>query len=102
MRKEIYNKCHILTRNPIERCFGVWKQRFRCLLHGFTVSLENAKLYIVAIAVLHNIAIDMKEEIDFLDPILSDVPETTQSRTQRLTSDTISGQASRLFIETHF
>ncbi|KAL4703585.1 hypothetical protein ACJJTC_003345 [Scirpophaga incertulas] len=99
--EKIYNKFHTLTRNPIERCFGVWKQRFRCLLHGFSVSLENVKLYIVAIAVLHNIAIDMKEDIDFLEPVRCDDTEIIQRHTH--TSDSRSGQAARrLFIETHF
>ncbi|CAK1601830.1 unnamed protein product [Parnassius mnemosyne] len=71
-KEESYNKSHILTRNTIERCFGVWKQRFRCLLLGFSVSLENIKLYIVALAILHNIAIEMNEGIDFLEPVTSE------------------------------
>ncbi|XP_028173205.1 putative nuclease HARBI1 [Ostrinia furnacalis] len=66
--EEAYNRAQILTRNTIERCFGVWKQRFRCLLTGFTVNLENAKLYTVALAVLHNISIDMGEELENLEP----------------------------------
>lgn len=62
-RKETsYNHSQIRTRNSIERCFGVWKNRFRCLLTGFRTSLENTKMYIVALAVLHNIAIDLNEE----------------------------------------
>lgn len=32
--EERYNRSHIRTRNTIERCFGVWKQRLRCLLRG--------------------------------------------------------------------
>lgn len=53
-----YNIAQIATRNPVERCFGVWKQRFRCLLDGLRTSLENTKTLIVALAVLHNIAIE--------------------------------------------
>lgn len=56
-----YNEAHIATRNTIERCFGVWKQRFQCLLYGLPVSLANCKTLIVALAVLHNIAIDMND-----------------------------------------
>lgn len=60
--KEIaYNKAHISTRNTIERCFGVWKQRFRCLLDGVTVSLTNAKVLVVALAILHNIALEQND-----------------------------------------
>lgn len=57
-KEEKYNVAHIATRNPVERCFGVWKQRFRCLLDGMTVNLSNAKVVIIALAVLHNIAIE--------------------------------------------
>ena len=42
----------------MERCFGVWKRRFQCILFGMTYKLENVKTTIVALAVLHNIAID--------------------------------------------
>lgn len=55
-KEEMYNRAHIRTRNVVERCFGVWKQRFQCLRKGFSTKLENTKLYIVALAVLHNIA----------------------------------------------
>lgn len=49
--------------------------RFRCLLHGFSVSLENAKLYIVALAILHNIAIDIKEDLDVTFDDTENAPE---------------------------
>ncbi|XP_017464968.1 PREDICTED: putative nuclease HARBI1 [Rhagoletis zephyria] len=63
-KEERYNIAHIGTRNAIERCFGVWKQRFRCLLDGMTVSLQNAKTLIVALAVLHNFAIVENENTE--------------------------------------
>lgn len=56
--EEKYNEAHIATRNTVERCFGVWKQRFQCLLFGMTCKLPNVKTTIVALAVLHNIAVD--------------------------------------------
>lgn len=68
--EERYNRAHIITRNSVERCFGVWKQRFRCLLRGFTTKLENTKLYIVALALLHNIAMhrqDLLEDVEEQD-----------------------------------
>ncbi|CAG9087321.1 unnamed protein product [Plutella xylostella] len=61
--EEQYNRCHIRTRNAIERCFGLWKQRFRCLLRGMYGNIETARKTIVACAVLHNIAIDMREDL---------------------------------------
>lgn len=60
-KEEAYNRAHIRTRNTVERCFGVWKQRFRCLLRGFTTKLDNSKLFIVALAILHNIGIDKQD-----------------------------------------
>ncbi|KAF9413679.1 hypothetical protein HW555_008125, partial [Spodoptera exigua] len=66
-KEELYNRAHIRTRNVVERCFGLWKQRFRCLLRGFTTKLENTKLYIVALAVLHNIAIPRQDLIEVVE-----------------------------------
>ncbi|KAH9636735.1 hypothetical protein HF086_007633 [Spodoptera exigua] len=66
-KEELYNRAHIRTRNVVERCFGLWKQRFRCLLRGFTTKLENTKLYIVALAVLHNIAIHRQDLIEVVE-----------------------------------
>ncbi|CAH2099346.1 unnamed protein product [Euphydryas editha] len=61
--EENYNRAHITTRNTIERCFGVWKRRFPCLYKGITLRKTTTILnVIVATAVLHNIAIEMKEE----------------------------------------
>ncbi|KAG6462427.1 hypothetical protein O3G_MSEX013255 [Manduca sexta] len=60
-KEEMYNKAHIHTRNTVERCFGVWKRRFRCLLRGCTTKLENTKLYIVTLAILHNIAMQKQD-----------------------------------------
>lgn len=63
-KEEMYNRAHIRTRNTVERCFGVWKQRFRCLLRGFTTKLEHTKLYIIALAILHNIAMKKQDLLD--------------------------------------
>lgn len=59
--EEQYNIAHIATRNAVERCFGVWKSRFRILLTGFRCSLENTKIAVIALAVLHNLAIDFRD-----------------------------------------
>ncbi|CAG4940845.1 unnamed protein product [Parnassius apollo] len=56
-KEEAYNRAHVRTRNTVERCFGLWKQRFRCPLRGIFMKLSTAKTTIVALAVLHNIAI---------------------------------------------
>lgn len=66
-KEEMYNHAHIRTRNCVERCFGVWKQRFRCLLRGFNTKLEHTKLYIVALAILHNIAMYRQDLLDYIE-----------------------------------
>ena len=57
-----YNFTHKKTRNLIERGFGIWKRRFPILKYRLRVKLENCPPIIVACAVLHNIAILLKEE----------------------------------------
>ncbi|XP_055856480.1 putative nuclease HARBI1 [Episyrphus balteatus] len=59
-----YNKAHIATRQTIDRTIHIWKSRFRILKTGLRGSLENVKVLIVALAVLHNLAIEFKEELD--------------------------------------
>ncbi|KOB66598.1 Uncharacterized protein OBRU01_20948 [Operophtera brumata] len=45
-----------MTRNCIERFYGVWKRRFPCMAIGLGVSLENSFQIVIATAVLLNIA----------------------------------------------
>nr|XP_022908870.1 putative nuclease HARBI1 [Onthophagus taurus] len=61
--EELYNESLIRTRNPVERQYGVWKRRFPVLALKLRLKLETAMTVIVATAVLHNIAINAKEEI---------------------------------------
>ena len=52
-----YNKSHIKTRNMIERGFGVWKMRFRCLHKSaghLSFSPRRCANVIIATARLHN------------------------------------------------
>ncbi|XP_030749237.1 putative nuclease HARBI1 [Sitophilus oryzae] len=61
--ENLYNESIIRTRNVVERQYGVWKRRFPILKNGMRVKLETAMDIIVATAVLHNIALDMSEDI---------------------------------------
>lgn len=64
------------------------------------MSLENIKLYIVALAILHNIAIDMKEDLDETYEI-ENAPE--EPRPAPVPPGSQAGQAARAaFIETFF
>lgn len=63
--ENLYNASLIKTRNLVERTFGVWKRRFPILSLGIRVSKEKlvkADYYVVACAVLHNIAVINREE----------------------------------------
>lgn len=69
--ENLYNESLIRTRQTVERLFGVWKRRFPILSLGIRVSREKivkADYYIVACAVLHNIACRQREE----EPPLAD------------------------------
>lgn len=68
--KNLYNESQIRTRNVVERSYGVLKRRFPVLSLGMRLKLETVQTIIVACAILHNIAIDNKDEI-----LLEDVPE---------------------------
>lgn len=59
--EQLFNESQIRTRNPIERCFGVWKRRFPILALGIRLQVEKVESVVVASAVLHNIACIMKD-----------------------------------------
>ena len=65
--QEKFNRAHIRTRCGIERCFGWWKKRFNCLHAEIRTEPERVCKIIMACAVLHNIAIEMKEPMDDVD-----------------------------------
>ncbi|XP_071137367.1 putative nuclease HARBI1 [Mytilus edulis] len=64
---EKFNKAHMKTRCCIERTFGWWKKRFNCLHQGIRMHPEKVCKIIMACAVLHNSAIEMKEPMDEYD-----------------------------------
>lgn len=63
-RERHYNTSHKTTRNVVERCFGCWKGRFRCLTIGLNTNLNTSKNIILACAVLHNLIILWKEDVN--------------------------------------
>lgn len=64
--EHLFNEAQIRTRNPIERCFGIWKRRFPILAFGIRLKLYKVEAIVVACAVLHNIAILLNEELPLL------------------------------------
>ncbi len=53
--KIAFNRAHAKTRNPVERAIGRLKARFRKLLHGLELKIENCWDVILACILLHNI-----------------------------------------------
>lgn len=58
----LYNESQIRSRNVVERLYGIWKRRFPILHSTLRLKKETTMAVIIATAVLHNIAIDMREE----------------------------------------
>ncbi|XP_067207117.1 putative nuclease HARBI1 [Linepithema humile] len=61
-QKEYFNQRHSTMRNTVERCIGVMKKRFRCLLRYRTLEYtpQKAGQIINACTVLHNMCIRAK------------------------------------------
>lgn len=74
--ERLYNESLVRTRNIVERQYGVWKRRFPILSLGIKLNLETTMNIIVATAVLHNLAIEMNEEVpdDFDIEVQQDIP----------------------------
>lgn len=76
-RAEVYTTRHVQARNCIERCFGVLKARWRCLLKDRVLHYHPhvASKIVMACCVLHNIAlkarlpppVDTEEQHDSAD-----------------------------------
>lgn len=58
-----YNTAHKKTRNILERCFGVWKQRFPCFRRKLSTKLETTISVNCALALLHNITRQEQDDI---------------------------------------
>ncbi|KAK5638904.1 hypothetical protein RI129_013199 [Pyrocoelia pectoralis] len=61
--EHLFNEAQIRTRNPIERCFGIWKRRFPILAFGIRLQLRKVESVVIATAVLHNIACLLNEDL---------------------------------------
>ena len=76
-----YNKAHKKTRCTVERSFGIWKSRFRCLHKSggnLQYSPERCVKIIAATAVLHNICREKSLPLLFEDKRDPDFGEIEQ------------------------
>lgn len=64
--EENHNRVHVQARNCIERCNGVLKIRFRCLLRERVLrySPEKVGIIINACPILHNICLNGHLDLD--------------------------------------
>jgi hypothetical protein len=70
-----YNRCHIKTRNTVERCIGILKNRFRCLINKLHYQPAKVGNIVVACVVLHNLCIMFNDEGMYIpDPQADDDP----------------------------
>ncbi|XP_022902595.2 putative nuclease HARBI1 [Onthophagus taurus] len=61
--ERLYNESQIRTRNVVERQYGTWKRRFQVLRLELRISIERVQPLIVATAVIHNMCINMKDDL---------------------------------------
>lgn len=94
--EELYNKSHIRTRNTVERQYGIWKRRFPVLSLGMRVNSDLAKIIVVATAVLHNIAVDMKDPTPIGEDIIEEAAESY------INEDIAENNARRRLIDNYF
>ncbi|VDI51193.1 Hypothetical predicted protein [Mytilus galloprovincialis] len=72
--QERFNGSHVSTRSLIERTFGVWKKRFHVLHSEIRMRPDRSCKFIVACAILYNIAMMLKEPIIANDDISEEQP----------------------------
>ncbi|KAJ8930624.1 hypothetical protein NQ314_016539 [Rhamnusium bicolor] len=53
-----YNRAHVKTRGVVEKLFGRLKMKFRAAFNTFQIKLSTVKAAIIAVAILHNMAVD--------------------------------------------
>lgn len=100
--ENLYNESIIRTRNVVERQYGVWKRRFPILSEGIRLGVETAMTVIVATAVLHNIAIDMNEDIPQHWNIYDNVDENVIANIPNVDENNSGRQFRQLLINEHF
>jgi hypothetical protein len=66
--ERLFQESQVRTRNPIERCFGVWKRRFPVLALGLRLNIDRVESIIVATAVLNNICSQESEDLPPITP----------------------------------
>lgn len=61
--EHLYNRSHLSTRTIVERTIGIWKRRFAVLFTKLRCNLVLVQRIILATAVLHNVAVNNRDDI---------------------------------------
>ncbi|XP_065368768.1 putative nuclease HARBI1 [Calliphora vicina] len=89
-QEEMYQKNHIKARNCVERCIGVLKSRFRCILgeRGLHYEPEKVTKIINVCCALHNACVKYSSEIDLPEaPIIDDIADDVVHETSNVAND---------------
>lgn len=94
-----YNTGHARMRVTVERLFGIWKRRFPCL-QKLRLKLSRCLSVIVAAGVLHNLAIQYKDDmVEVAEPEIDD----NQPLFPVMTRQNVAGEVTRRrIIERYF
>ena len=65
--KERFNRAHKSTRCTVERAFGILKRQFHCLHGELRLQPGRACRIILACCVLHNIAMERGQRLEYDD-----------------------------------
>ncbi|GBP06348.1 Putative nuclease HARBI1 [Eumeta japonica] len=90
-KERIYTDMHMSARNCVERCIGVLKSRFRCLLAARVLNYEPdvAAKIVNACCVLHNIAHGARLQVPALTEQEQREEQQRQVQRQNVENDTI-------------
>lgn len=99
--ENLYNESHIRTRNTVERCFGVCKNRFPVLRRQITLKLDRVQAIIVACFVLHNFAIDANER-NFEDNSCDLLTEPHEENAAQIPASNINSDTRNRLVQEYF
>ena len=98
-----FNKSQRATRNIIERLFGMWKRRFSCLRNVLRTKMETTFATIIAVTILHNIAVIHGEQMwDYEEPDNTDEDEAEEPHSQSTARQDVEGTLVRARITEQF
>ena len=80
-----YNYYQSLTRNPVERAFGMIERRWGILWRRLEVRLKHVPLILLTCVLLHNICMDYAVPLDDIEPVTTArrLPRSSEGQTHQ-------------------